>query len=47
MHDMEYVEFINAQQAKSTYKYKNTKEKSLKMKAAMWFNKMCRENHFK
>jgi hypothetical protein len=30
MHGMEHTEFINAQQAKSTYKYKNTKEKLLK-----------------
>ena len=39
------MKIINAQQAKSTYAYKNTKQKLLKMKTAVWFNEMCRLNH--
>jgi hypothetical protein len=31
--------------AKSTYAYKNTKQKPLKKKAAVWSNEMCRSNH--
>jgi hypothetical protein len=31
-----------AQQAKTTNNFKNAKEKLLKTKAAIWFNKICR-----
>jgi hypothetical protein len=46
MQEKEHVKFISAQQAKSVHLYKNTKEKLLKNIAAIWFNKMCRLNHF-
>ena len=32
---------MNALQAKSYYRYKNTKLKLLKTNAAIWYNKMC------
>ena len=38
-------EFVNAQQAKLYNIYKNTKLKLLKTKAAIWFNKICRDTH--
>ena len=38
---MERIKFINAQKAKKVYRYKSTKEKLQKTKAATWFNKMC------
>jgi hypothetical protein len=41
----EYTELINAQRAKSTYAYKDTKEKLNKINAAIWFNKKWRLNH--
>ena len=41
----ETVKFTNAQQAKSYNSYKNTKLKLLKTNAAIWFNKICRNNH--
>jgi hypothetical protein len=44
--EKDHVKFINAQQAKAVHLYKNTKEKLLKTIAAVWFNKMCRLNHF-
>jgi hypothetical protein len=44
--EKELIKFINAQQAKSVHLYKNTKEKLLKIIAAIWFNKMYRLNHF-
>jgi hypothetical protein len=31
--------------AKSAYAYKNTKQKPLKKKSAVWSNEMCRSNH--
>ena len=41
MHDPYNVKFINAQQEKQTYKYKNSKEKLYKN--AIWYNKSCRQ----
>ena len=38
---------MNAQQAKSYHKYKNTKLKLLKTVAAIWYNKMCRTKQVK
>jgi len=38
---MEDIKIINAQQAKATHAYKNTKQKVLKTKAAPWFKKKC------
>ena len=43
MHSPYNVKFINAQQAKQTYKYKNIKEKLYKNNAAIWYNKSCRQ----
>ena len=34
---------VNAQQAKQTYKYMNIKEKLYNNKAAIWYNKSCRQ----
>jgi len=35
------VKFVNAQHAKQTYQYKNTKEKLYKTNVAIWYNKIC------
>ena len=44
MHGHLNVKFINAKQAKETYRYRNTKkEKLYKTNMIVWFNKMCRE----
>jgi len=40
----ETVKFTDAQQAKPYNNYKNTKLKLLKTNAAIWFNKICRNN---
>jgi hypothetical protein len=42
MHGEYNVKFINAQQAKSVYHYRNIKEKLLKTNASIWFNKICK-----
>ena len=42
--NMEHIKLINAQQAKSAYAHKNTKEKLLKMNTTIWFNKICQLN---
>jgi hypothetical protein len=39
---MNYLKLINAQQAKVTHTYKNTKENLYRTNAAIWFNKLCR-----
>jgi hypothetical protein len=36
------IKFINAQQARMVYGYRNIKEKLLKTNASIWFNKICR-----
>ena len=36
--------FVNAQQARATYNFQNTKTKVCKTTAAIWFNKMYRMN---
>jgi len=41
---MDNIKFTNAQQSKMIYKFKNTKEKLCKTKAAVWYNKMCKIN---
>jgi hypothetical protein len=41
MHGDDNIKFINAQQARLVYRYRNTKEKLLKINASMWFNKVC------
>jgi hypothetical protein len=38
---------MNAPQANTYYKYKNTKLKILKTNAAIWFNKVCRTKQIK
>ena len=35
------IKFIDAQQAKLAYQYKNTKRKLYKRNAAIWYNKMA------
>jgi HKD family nuclease len=40
MHAEYNVKFSNAQQAKSAYNYRNTKEKLHKTIAFIWFNKI-------
>ena len=35
--------FVAAKQAKDTHLYKNTKEKLYKTRAAIWYNKLCRD----
>jgi hypothetical protein len=42
IHGQQNVKFINAQQAKSVYKYRNIEEKLHKTNAAIWFNKTCK-----
>ena len=37
------IKFVDAQQAKLAYQYKNTKGKLYKTNAAIWFNKICRQ----
>ena len=37
------IKFIDAQQAKVAYQYKNTKRKLYKTNAAIWYNKTCRQ----
>ena len=41
MHGTTNIKFIDAQQAKLAYQYKNTKRKLYKTNAAIWYNK-CR-----
>ena len=41
------IKVINAQKAKRNNIYKNTKLKLLKTKAAIWFNKICRDRQLK
>jgi hypothetical protein len=43
MHGNMSVKSVNAQQAKEIYQYSNTREKLYKTKAAIWYNKVCRE----
>jgi hypothetical protein len=35
-------QFVNAQQAKQIYRYKNIKEKLYKTKATVWYNTVCK-----
>jgi hypothetical protein len=42
MHGGNNVKFISAQQAKATYLHHNIKKKLLNTNAAIWFNKVCR-----
>ena len=40
MHGTTNIKFIDAQQAKLAYHYKNTKRKPYKTNAAIWYNKI-------
>ena len=40
MHGTTNIKFIDAQQAKLAYRYKNTKRKLYKTNAAIWYNKI-------
>ena len=40
MHGTTNIKFIDAQQAKLAYQYKNTKRKVYKTNAAIWYNKI-------
>jgi hypothetical protein len=42
MHGQKDIKLHNAEEAKSVYQYKNTKIKSCKNNAAIWYNKTCR-----
>ena len=37
------LQIRQSQQTKQTYQYKNTKEKSYKANAAIYYNKICRK----
>ena len=39
VHGLYNIKFINAQQAKAAYKYKNIREKLYECNAALWYNK--------
>ena len=41
------IKIVNAQQARLNNIYKNTKLKLLKVNAAIWFNKICKERQLK
>ena len=41
MHGVYNTKFVNAQQSKLVYHYKNIKEKIHKTNASIWFNKIC------
>jgi hypothetical protein len=43
MHKMGNVKFINAQQAKQIYHFKNIKERLYKRDTSVWYNKTCRQ----
>ena len=43
MHGPLNVKFVNAKQAKETYRYRNYKEALHKTNAPIWFNKTRRE----
>jgi hypothetical protein len=45
MECMKHIKFINVQQARPIYKYKNTKGNLVITIPTIWFNKMCRANH--
>jgi hypothetical protein len=45
MHGITHLKFGQAQQAKEIYTYRNTKRKLLRIIAAIWYNKTCREKH--
>jgi hypothetical protein len=40
---MRNIKFANAKQAKEIYLYKNVRTKLHKMKAAIWYNKTCKQ----
>ena len=42
---MDIIKFTNAQQSKTIYNFKNTKEKLCKTKSAIGYNKMCKISH--
>jgi hypothetical protein len=44
MHGMDNFKITDAQEANIINNFKNVKEKLLKTKAAIWFNKTCRRN---
>jgi hypothetical protein len=44
MHGMNSLKTVCAQQAKLINNFRNAKQKLLKTKAAIWFNKICRIN---
>ena len=45
MHGTTNIKFIDAQQAKLAYQYKNTKRKLYKTNAAIWYNKNYLQLH--
>jgi hypothetical protein len=43
MHGTQNIKFIDAKQAKEIHQYKNTKHKLHKTIAAIWYNKLCKQ----
>ena len=43
MHGTTNIKFVDAQQAKLAYQYRNTKRKLYETNAAIWYNKICRQ----
>ena len=41
MHGTDNIQYVNAQQAKLVYHYKDIKEKLPKTNASIWFSKTC------
>ena len=44
MHGKINIKYIEAKQAKAIYRFKNTKRKLYISNAAIWYNKICRQN---
>ena len=44
MHGTINIKYIEAKQAKAIYQFKNSKRKLYRTNAAIWYNKICRQN---
>jgi hypothetical protein len=42
MHGERNIKFVNAEQARPIYHYRNIKEKLHKTNSSIWFNKICK-----
>jgi hypothetical protein len=43
MHGTQNIKIIDAKQAKDIHQYQNTKRKLHKTTAAIWYNKLCKQ----